>query len=221
MTTYDLSHPIRDEMPVYPGDPPVDCRALTTVPDDGYRVTALGIDTHSGTHVDAPAHMFADGRTIDEYDPATFQFDARVVDLTPLEPRTRIGHGTLREVVDSEAAVAADLLVLHTAWDRHWGSAEYFDHPFLAADAAEMIGDRECHVAVDAPNVDPSPTENASPDEPDGYPAHHALFGADRLIVENLRGVDRLPTDEPVEIHAYPLPVADGDGAPVRAVARV
>lgn len=221
MTTYDLSQPIRDDMPVYPGDPPVACRSLATVPADGYRVTELGIDTHSGTHVDAPAHMLADGRTIDEYDPGTFQFDARIVDLTSLQPRTPIDPETLRNATGREAADPVDLLVLHTGWDRHWGSDEYFDHPYLTGAAAATIVDWGCHVAVDAPNVDPTPTENAGTDEPDGYPAHRALFGADHLLLENLRGLHRLPVDEVIDVRAYPLLVADGDGAPVRAVAHV
>lgn len=219
MTTYDLSHPIRDGMPVYPGDPSVTSQPHATVPEDGYSVSSLGIDTHTGTHVDAPAHMLADGRTIDDFDPETFQFVARIVDRSSLESRTRIDPAALAGVLDPETTADVDLLVLRTGWDEHWGSDRYFDHPYITAEAAETIVDRDCHVAVDAPNVDPTPTENAGPDEPDGYPAHRTLFAADRLIVENLRGLGQLPTDEPIDVRAYPLRVADGDGAPVRAIA--
>lgn len=221
MTTYDLSQSIRDDMPVYPGDPPVACRPLATVPDDGYRVTGLEMDSHTGTHVDAPAHMIPGGRTIDDFDPETFRFDARVVDLSSLEPRAPVRPDRLLEEVESPQKDSVDLLVLRTGWDRHWDADRYFDHPYLTARAAERIVEWGCHVGVDAPNVDPTPTENASADEPGGYPAHHALFDDGRLIVENLRGLDRLPTGESIEIHAYPLPVADADGAPVRAVAVV
>jgi kynurenine formamidase len=73
-------------------------------------------------------------------------------------------------------------------------------------------------VATDTLNPDPTPTERATPDEPSGVPAHRALLGAGRLVVENLTGLERLP--ERVTLHAYPLAV-DADGAPVRAVAEV
>ena len=49
-------------------------------------------------------------------------------------------------------------------------------------------------MGTDAPNPDPTPTERAGPDGPKGLPAHRALPGSDRLIVENLTnlaGLDR------------------------------
>ncbi|MFC3958268.1 cyclase family protein [Halovivax cerinus] len=221
MVTYDLSQQIRDGMPVYPGDPTSTVRPLATVPDDGYRVTGLELDSHTGTHVDAPAHMLETGRSIDEYDPATFRFAALVADLAPLASRASITAEQLRRAVAPCSLDGVDLLVIRTGWDDHWGSDRYFDHPSLTADAAAQIVDWGCHVGVDAPSVDPTPTDRAGADDPDGYPAHQILFEADRLIVENLRGLDRLPTGESFVVHAYPLPIARGDGAPVRAVASV
>ena len=58
----------------------------------------------------------------------------------------------------------------------------------------------------------------ASPDRADSLAAHEVLLGADRLIIENLRGLTDLPRN--VEFTALPLNIAGGDGAPVRAVAR-
>nr|WP_330166323.1 hypothetical protein [Halobacterium sp. KA-6] len=66
------------------------------------------------------------------------------------------------------------------------------------------------------PSTVTSASERATDDEPTGYPAHHALLGDERLILENLRNLDALP--QRCTIRAYPLPV-DADGAPVRAVA--
>lgn len=64
---------------------------------------------------------------------------------------------------------------------------------------------------------DETSTHNGITDGGDaGFPAHHALLGADCLILENLTSLSRLPTR--FRLHAYPL-AFDGDGAPVRAVA--
>ncbi|WP_255171746.1 cyclase family protein [Natrononativus amylolyticus] len=221
MPTYDLSHPIESEMPVYPGTDPVALEPTATVAADGYRTTRLSLDSHTGTHLDAPAHMVAEGRTLEEYPPETFRFTALVADVRPLEARERITARDLLEAVDESALTAVDLLVVRTGWDAHWGDDRYLDHPFPTSRAAELLCEWRCHLGVDLLNVDPTPTENAAPDEPDDYPVHQTLFADDRLVLENLCGLDRLPTDTPFEVHAYPLPIRDADGAPTRAVAIV
>src|SRR6056297_2523622 len=163
MKTYDLSHSIRTGMPVFPGDPPVECDGLATVPEEGYRTTQLRLSTHTGTHVDAPAHMLADGKTIDDYPAETFRFLATVVDCTGLDPRTAIDTDELVEAVADTQLEGIDLVVIHTGWDRHWGTDRYVDHPFLTAGAAETLVEWECHVGVDVPNVDPTPDGETEP----------------------------------------------------------
>lgn len=217
MPSYDLSQPIESDMCVYPDTPPVRVTPTATVEADGFRTTELRMDSHTGTHIDSPAHMLEDGRTINQVPIETFRFEARLVDCRPLEPRAEIGIETVRSQLSAADADTVDLLVLQTGWDTHWMSERYFDHPYLTATAAEWIAKRECHLGIDALNVDPTPTDNATEDEPCDYPVHHALFAADRLLIENLRGLDRLPSQ--FELHAYPLSVHAGDAAPVRAVA--
>jgi kynurenine formamidase len=205
---WDLTHELGSGLP-YPGDPQAAVTPHATFEADGYRVAEVACSTHSGTHVDAPAHLLADGPTLGAYDVETFAFDARVVDYTAFGAREPIPAD---RVPDTDA----NLVVFHTDWSEHWGDQRYFDHPYLTASAAARCAALGCHVALDAPSVDPSPSERATADEPTGYPAHHALLGDERLILENLRNLDALP--QRCTIRAYPLRV-DADGAPVRAVA--
>jgi kynurenine formamidase len=209
MPTYDLSHPIETGMQTYPDDPDVALAPHADFDADGYRVTALSMGSHTGTHVDAPSHTEREGKTLGDFDPDTFRFDAQVADV-------RHGAREPIDVADLPGATDADLLVLHTGWDAHWGTDRYLDHPFLTEAAASWCVDHDYHVATDALNVDPTPSPNADEDEPSGFGAHHALLGAGRLIYENLTGLERLPSR--VELHAYPLAL-DADGSPVRAVA--
>ncbi|SFR96697.1 Kynurenine formamidase [Halomicrobium zhouii] len=217
MHTRDLSHPIESDMPVFPGDPGVSVEPHATVDADGYRVSAVELGSHTGTHVDAPSHTEADGRAIDDLDVDRFAFDAVLADCTGLAPRTAIGPEDL-------PATDADLLVVHTGWDEYWGEDAYLDHPFLSPDAAAFCVEQGYDVAVDALNVDPTPTgegdgsDEPAEDEPDGFQAHHALLGADRLIFENLTDLSGLP--DRFEVLAFPLRLRAGDGSPVRAVAR-
>lgn len=215
MQTYDLSHPLASGMPVYPGTEPVSVEPRATLASDGFRTTRLDLDSHAGTHVDAPAHL-TDGPGLDDFPPERFRFAATAADLRPLDPREAIGVEALREAVPVGSG-ETDLVVALTGWDRHWGSDRYFDHPYLTAEAAAWLADRGYDLGIDAINPDPTPTENAAASEPDGFPVHETLFGEERLIVENLRGLDRLP--ERFDLHTYPHRFEGADASPVRAVA--
>jgi len=196
-------------MPVYPGDPAVTVTPAATMAADGYRVTSLSISTHAGTHVDAPSHLLPDGPTLSDYPIEAFSMDARLVDVTvgprePIEPDA-VPDGT-----------GADVVVFRTGFDARWGRDRYRDHPYLAVETADALAERGQHVALDAASPDPSPSPRADADGPDGYPAHRALFARDRLVFENLRGLDGLPSR--FRLDAFPLRIG-ADGAPVRAVA--
>lgn len=75
----DLSVGIKPGMPVYPGDPTVAFEPATTLDTHGYRVTRLSLGTHTGTHVDAPAHLVDRGLTLDELPLARFVVWAQVI----------------------------------------------------------------------------------------------------------------------------------------------
>lgn len=220
MATYDLSHRIETGVTTYPGDPDVAISSHATHAADGFRVSAVAMGSHTGTHVDAPSHTEDGGRALDAFDVGTFVFEARAVALDA-GSREPITAAALADGVpgsgDDEPADDVDCLVLHTGWDAHWNTDAYLDHPYLTADAAEWCAKRGYHVGIDALNVDPTPSENATAEEPSGFGAHHALLGAGKLIIENLRGLDRVPTQ--FTLFALPLALANADGAPVRAVA--
>jgi kynurenine formamidase len=206
----DCTHSLTTTTTVYPGDPRIERVPHATHEEDGYRVTQFQLGTHSGTHVDAPYHTEPGGRTLDSFPVETFAFDAFHVDVRGKAPREPIDEGDLPDPADD------DLLVFHTGWDVHWGSDVYFDHPYLTADAAAWCADNDYHVAIDALNVDPTPTENARNGEPAGVPAHHELLGTDHLVMENLTNLDDLPRR--FRLLAFPLSVENADGAPIRAV---
>jgi kynurenine formamidase len=224
---YDLTQPVASAMPVYPGDPAVTVEPHATMADDGYRTSALSLGSHAGTHVDAPAHTEPDGKTLDEFDVAAFRFDAIVIDCTDVGERATVSRDA---IAATDPPTDADAILLHTGWDEHWGTDRSREHPFLAPAAAEWLADGAYHVGLDTFGPDPTPPAGGGTGDGDGtdaeptgddpgVPAHHALLGADRLVIENLRGLDRLP--ERVRLQVSPLAVVDADAAPVRAVAVV
>lgn len=222
MSHVDLSHRLADGTQVYPGDPAVSLTPHATVADDGYRVTRLSLGTHAGTHVDAPAHTEPDGDPIDAFPIERFRFDALVVSVAVDAAREPISREAVQagiEAADPDGSFAADMVVLDTGWADHWGDDRYHDHPYLTPAAARWVAGEGYHVGVDALSVDPTPTATAAPAEPSGLPAHHALLGADRFIVENLTNLGAVP--DRFRLEAYPLPLAGVDAAPARVVAEV
>ena len=61
MRVIDLTQPMKEGMPVYPGDPLFRTRPVADHETDGYRVTELSLGTHTGTHIDFPYHFFRTG----------------------------------------------------------------------------------------------------------------------------------------------------------------
>ena len=204
----DLSHTIDTGMTVYPGDPSVAIDPHATHDQDGYRVSAAKLGSHTGTHVDAPIHVIPEGRTLDSYALERFAFEAVRVDCRDLDNRDPI-------TTDRVPECDVDLVIFWTDWSSHWGTDRYFDHPYLTPDAAAACAERGYAVGMDTLNPDPTPTGNAIGSEPDGFQAHHAILGADNLIIENLCNLKALR--KRFDLLAYPLALGS-DGAPVRAV---
>ncbi|MFB4316706.1 cyclase family protein [Actinomadura sp. 21ATH] len=213
----DLSVPVVSGMPVYPGDPEVVVAPALTVTNSGVNVRRLHMGSQTGTHVDAPYHVDDGLPGLERLPLDRFTGPAVVADARGLPPRAAIGP----EVLPAGLAPGTVLLIA-TGWSRHWGSAEYLAHPYPSAETAEAIvaaGVRT--VGIDALSVDRTPPPG---DGDFSLDAHRVLCGAHAVIAENLTGLDRLLAAQgagrAVEVSLFPIRL-DGDGAPVRAVARI
>lgn len=65
MKIIDLSQPLYDKMPVYPGDPEVSINEIHTIGKEGWNLRSMTFTTHIGTHVNVPYHMVASGEKLD------------------------------------------------------------------------------------------------------------------------------------------------------------
>ncbi|WP_416841016.1 cyclase family protein [Haloferax sp. DFSO52] len=208
MTLVDLTRRVESDMPTYPGDPPVSVESHAEFDTDGYRVSRLELGTHTGTHVDAPAHTEPDGATLDAFSVEDFRVTTRLVDCRDAGANGLVSPDAIPTNLDP----TTDCLVFRTGWEAEWGTDRMADHPALAPETGRWCAERGLAVGIDA--LSPDPTGG------DDVPVHHAVLGAGRFIVENLRGLDALPTDRPFELFVLPLRV-DADGAPARVVAEV
>lgn len=211
----DLSIVLDDATPVFPGDPRPSLRPATRIETDGYNVLSLSLGSHSGTHVDAPSHVVADGATLEDLDLALFAGPAVVADVTGVEARTAITWTDLAAVTDRLRPGA--ILLLRTGWSEHHLTTDrYVDHPFLDPDAAGRMLERGVRtIGIDALNPDPTTVDG---DGGGRLPVHDLVLGAGGVIAENLTNLSAL-SGEPL-VCLFPVRLGGGaDGAPCRAVA--
>lgn len=207
----DLTHPIGTGMPVYPGDPVPRLTPHCTVARDGYNVLRVEMGSQTGTHVDAPVHL-QDGNTpVDRMDLSLFVGRGVVFDVRALAAREPI---TAAMIAGTAASVRpGDIALIHTGWARHYGTDDYYDHPYLGADACALLLERGVRAfCLDAPSIDPSGDDVA------GYPAHHLIADAGGAIAENLCNLELVDFADPL-VSILPLKLEGSDGSPVRAVA--
>ena len=208
MAIIDLSHPLVTGMPVYPGGPGVRITPALELGEHGGAVSRLDLGSHAGTHLDAPSHSIAGGRTVDEI-PLGLLVGPALILRASGTARARIEEGDLG-LPDRLPGIVC----IATGWDRRFGTDEMLRHPSLSLSLVEALWERGARVlGVDA----------LSPDATDGgdgtLPVHEFWLGRDGVIVENLRGLEFLPDE--VEMSLLPLRVDGGDGSPVRAIAFV
>lgn len=205
----DLTHPIAPDMPVYPGTEPPVLRRANTVERDGFAETFVQMYSHTGTHVDAPAHMLAGAPTLDELGAGRFVGTACVIDVAGAA-----GGEIGVEMLERHAGLAAgcDFVLFHTGWSRHWGEARYYSgFPVLDRDAARWLAGRGLKgIGLDAISVDPV--------GPGPFVNHLELFGGGLVLVENLTGLGPI-VGRRFAFSCLPLALPNADGSPVRAVA--
>lgn len=206
----DLSHPLdARHISIYPGDPEFKCCPHTTIDRDGYSVQSISMGSHTGTHIDAPAHFIVGGKTIDQIPLSSLTGPALVIDLIHKGEREIITWDDL--VGYSERMKPGVILLLRTGWSRYWATPKYVNHPFLTRDAAKQIVTR----GVSVLGID-----TFSPDETEGsgdFGVHEVFSAAGNVIVENLTNLELIGPDFIVSL--APLNLQGGDGAPARACA--
>lgn len=206
MTIYDVTATLRPGMPTWDGEPGPECRPIKRIGVDGEpaQVSLLTIGTHTGTHVDAPAHFIAGGATVEALPLDALVGPCRVVD---------VGARSLIEPADLErSAPGARRLLLKTGSARLWDLAE-FQREFVAlsADAAAwIVSQGALLVGIDYLSVDPYDAEPAS--------AHLTLLSAGVVVLEGL-DLRHVPAGE-YDLAALPLKLAGADGAPARVILR-
>lgn len=208
MRTYDVTIPIHQQMPVWPGDPKIQMQRISKIEEGASaNVTQISMTVHAGTHIDAPYHFLGG--------------EAATVEQLPLNLLT--GRAYVLQLPDEVNLITADILqkseipprtrrILFRTRNSHlWETSQNeFQTNFVALspDGAQFLIDRGVKlVGIDYLSIAPYK---------DGVPTHTLLLEAGVVIVEGL-DLSQVAQGR-YSLYCLPLKLIGVDGAPARAI---
>lgn len=221
MKKIDLTHTLSPNIPHWDGDCcfkaniAVDYKDCT--PPNLFRVQKLEMKAGAGTHIDAPAHCFADGKTVDVLELENLVTECMVIHTDVIAEDYLITAEVLEKFEKENGKIPENSFVIfHTGWDQYWDDAEKYRNnlkfPSLHEDVAKFLLERNV-VGVGIDTLSPDAVGK-------DFPVHRLLLGAGKFIVENIANAKLLPPTG-AKVTILPIKIKDGTEAPVRVIAFV
>ncbi len=204
MALYDITLPLHQNHPPWPGDTPFEMeRASSIASGDECNVSRIVMSSHFGTHLDAPFHFENDGIKVDQLALETLIGKALVCEI---DSHDLIQPGHLPNLEGVER------LLCKTPNGEFIDDTQFHqDYTAVSNDAAKAM----VEAGIKLLGIDYFSIEAFhSP----GHPVHHTLCGNGVILLE---GLD-LRNIKPgwYELIALPLKLKDGDGSPCRVILR-
>jgi kynurenine formamidase len=199
----DLTMPITDSMPVFPGDEPPRIHQANEFERDGFNIFHVSMNMHTGTHIDGPMHLTRSERFINDI--PLNQYIGRGCILNAAGKKHILPTAEYESLVHPQSIV-----LLYTGMSRLFGTKEYYDDfPVMSSEFAHLCIERQIKmVCLDSPSPDRHPFE-----------IHKLLLENSVLIAENLTSLDKLLSVHEFEVLALPLNI-HADSSPARIIAR-
>ncbi|MGQ9455700.1 MAG: cyclase family protein [Armatimonadota bacterium] len=204
----DLTHPIFDQMPVFPGDPEVSFQITRYLTEGNYQVSRVTMGSHTGTHIDAPLHYLINQNPVDAIPLDQLIGWAEILVLPAKGKGSEIGVHDLEPF--SNRIVKGARILIRTGWSKLFGTREFFNNfPGITIDAAKWLASRKIALL--------------GIEQPSTHPIHHVethriLLAGHINLIESLANLESLTRDR-VYLVILPMKLAGTDGAPVRAIA--
>ena len=224
----DLSHTIERGMPKCPPHPQIIVDPTIVHEHDGYYCQTLVMGEHTGTHVDAPAHMISEmmENTIDTYPANALLGPAIKYDMWKLsqEAGAQITADQILSLEEqmNDKAGPGDIVLMDFKWEQYWRTDSewaYFalNAPGLAEDAVKLFAERQ----VKAVGSDTIACDTPAKDGCELKAYGHQVYWLPNhiFIIEMLKNLSLLPRR--CYFIALPLKIWRGSGSPIRPLALV
>jgi len=189
MRYLDISRTIEVGMKKYPTDPPVEITRFKSLDrGDSCNLNRLVIGSHTGTHIDAPRHIFRKGYGVESIRLQNLVCDVRVVDIG------RFSEKMLLRQLNRKAARG---VILKNA-----------KNGLTVEEAGILIRNNIKVIGTDGMSIEKGTDKS--------HPVHRMLLGNGAVIIENL-DLRKIRSGS-YKLLCLPLKIKNGDGAPARAV---
>lgn len=221
---FDLTHELHPMFPTYFGAQQLWIEPKFVFEKDHFNLNEWRINEHTGTHMDAPLHFSADGKSV-----AELPVENLVVPVSVIDIREKAAASADAQVTpeDIKAWIAANgplpkggCVAMNSGWDAHVGTDKFrgadsekkLHFPGFHLDAAKMLMEdgNTIGIAVDTLSLD----FGMSPD----FATHYAWLPTGRWGLENLANVGSLPAKGATLVVGAPK-VKGGTGGPCRVFA--
>ncbi|MDV2989904.1 MAG: cyclase family protein [Dehalogenimonas sp.] len=203
----DISVELSEGMVHWPGDPAINIvRVQDLDKGDSHTLSNLTMGSHSGTHVDAPAHFIKGAPSISDLMPDVLIGPARVIEITD-------DHSVNVEELRRHQFQTGERILFKTSNSAFWHDSTRFEPDFVhfTVDSAAYLAQTGISViGVDYLSVGGY--------QQNGSQVHRLLLEAGIWLIE---GLDLSPVGAgKYDLICLPLKIKHGDGAPARAVLR-
>ena len=194
-----------------PWHEPVQIKQLGKLEEVGRNTTSIHLGSHSGTHMDAPAHFYGYAYGIDGIDLEQACGDAAIIDFTDK------GKGDLVGLSDVENILVASRMIFVFNWFKFWKTDSYYDEfPYFTQEAIHYLVENGMRVmALDTPSPDNVKDIGNKKDSPN----HKLLLKSNVILIEYLTNTDKLLNGGKYSLIALPLKIKGADGSPARVIA--
>ena len=206
----DISLPISPDMAIWPGDPKVTIRQVSSLEKgDSSNVSQIRMSVHTGTHIDAPLHFLKEGKSIGDIPLSKLVGRALVMDMG--EDVAVITRSVLESHPQLDALKAAQKVLFKTrnsSFQQSWGDHFHEEYVALDASGAAFLSEMDLDlIGVDYLSV----AAFHDTDIP-----HHLLLRKEVVLLEGIN-LAEVPQGF-YDLYCLPLNLADCEGAPARAI---
>ena len=230
----DMTYPYDESTIYWPTAKPFKLTKVSWGISEGgwwYASNEYSASEHGGTHVDAPIHFAQDGRTIDQIPLEEWIGPAVKIDVTKKCEKNRdclLRVDDIRDWEKKYGEIPDDAwIIMYTGIDTRYypdkkkvlgtdktgeEAIPELSFPGFSPESAEfLIKKRNIKgIAIDTPSIDYGKSKD--------FKVHQILFAADKLALENIANLDKLPTSGAM-LYAIPMLIKEGTGSPARVFA--